>query len=136
MMLRRKDLSYAAFLFIFFALILYGCAGAQTTQGNVTTEYLLQKAGFQKWNVNEQTPSRRALLDSIPNGKITTFQRDGATYHAYADFNGKALYVGDNAAYQKYVTLSKGRKLCERVTAPDSSQFWSCFGEAQKGGGK
>jgi hypothetical protein len=136
MMLRRKDSIYAALLFIVLALLLHGCAGGQTTQQLVKTEYFLTQAGFQKWDVNMHTPKRQALLNSIPRGKITTFAKGGLTYHAYTDEGGQALYVGDDAAYQKYVSMSRGRKLCERVTAPDSSQFWSCFDEVQKGGGK
>jgi len=136
MMLRRKDSIYAALLFIFAALLLHGCAGGQNTQQVVRTEYFLQEAGFQKWDVNMETPKRQALLNSIPKGKITTFEKGGLTYHAYADEGGQALYVGDDAAYQKYVSMSRGRKLCERVTTPDSSQFWSCFDEVQKPRGR
>jgi len=135
-MVRRKDAIYAALLFIFAALLLHGCAGKQTTQQVVKTEYFLTQAGFEKWDVNMETPKRQALLTSIPKGKITTFEKGGLTYHAYADEGGQALYVGDDAAYQKYLSMTRGRKLCERVTAPDSSQFWTCYDEFQKAGGK
>lgn len=125
-----------AILLSFLSLLLTGCAARQERiQDLVTTEYFLEQAGFQQWPVNDTTPKRQALLNSIPRGKITTFEKGGVTYHAYTDEAAQRLYVGDEAAYQKYVSMSQGRKLCERVTAPDSSQFWSCYDEYQTLGG-
>ena len=135
-MIRRQETICAALLLISFTLFLNGCAGGQTTQELVKTEYFLTKAGFQKWDITNDTPKRQALLMSIPKGKITTFEKGGVNYHAYADDAGQALYVGDDAAYQRYVSMSRGRRLCERVTAPDSSQFWSCYDEVQQHGVK
>ena len=136
MMLRRQAGFNALLLLVFLAIFLHGCAGGQTTQNLVMTEYFLEKAGFQRWNVNDTTPERQALMNSIPRGKITTFEKRGGTYHVYTDEAAQRLYVGDDAAYQKYVSISQGRKLCERVVAPDSSQFWTCYDEYQKGGGR
>jgi hypothetical protein len=126
-----KNRCIAALLFLFPTLLLSACAGGQATQNLVMTEYFLEKAGFQKWNVNDTTPKWQALLESIPREKIVTYQRDGTTYHVYTDVAAQKLYVGDEAAYQRYLSISQGRKLCERVTAPDSSQFWSCYDEYQ-----
>jgi hypothetical protein len=123
---------FAAFLFSVLALLFTGCASRQAaTQNLVMTEYFLDKAGFQQWPVNDTTPKRQALLQSIPRATITTFKRDGQTYHAYTDEAAQRLYVGDEAAYQKYLSITQGRKLCQRVVAPDSSQFWSCYDEYQ-----
>jgi hypothetical protein len=137
-MIRRQAFFYPTLLCIFLALLLAGCAATQErTQNLVTTEYFLQQAGFQMWAVNDTTPKRRALLDAIPRGKITAFEKDGVpNYYAYTDENAQRLYIGDDAAYQKYLTISKGRNLCEKVTAPNSSHFWSCYDEYQKRGGK
>jgi len=134
MMLRKQAGFSALLLLAFLALLLPGCAGGPATQDLVMTEYFLEKAGFEKWAVNDTTPKRQALLNSIPRGKITTYEKGGVTYHAYTDEAAQRLYVGDDAAYQKYVSISQGRKLCERVTAPDSSQFWTCYDEYQKAG--
>lgn len=140
LMVRKQNWFYPSLLFIFLVLWLAGCAGvqnSQSTQNLVTTEYFLKQAGFQEWNVNDTTPKRQALLNNIPRGKITTFERNGVpNYYAYTDENAQRLYIGDDAAYQRYLHISKGRKLCERVTAPDSSQFWSCYDEYQKRGGR
>lgn len=131
-----KDSVIAALFLILLAILFNACAGGQTTQELVTTEYFLEKAGFQKLAVNETTPKRQALLENIPRGKISTYQRDGETYHAYTDVAGQRLYIGDETAYQNYLTMTKGRQLCERVVGPDSAKFWTCYDEFQKSGGR
>ena len=137
MTLWRKERFSAALLLILFAILLNACAGGQTTQNLVVTEYFLEKAGFQKLDVNETTPKRQALLNSIPRGKISTYQRDGATYHAYTDEAAQRLYIGDETAYQNYLAMTKGRQLCERVEGgSESAKFWSCYDEVQKSGGR
>jgi hypothetical protein len=135
MIRRRPERISALVLFAFLALLLHGCAGGQTHE-LVMSEYFLTKAGFKVWDVNMATPEREALLNSIPREKIVSFQKDGATYHVYADAAAKNLYVGDDNAYQNYLSLTQGKKYCERVVAPDSSQFWSCYDAFQKAGGK
>ena len=137
---RRQAEFFGAFWLILFTLVFSACAGGQGTQHLVVTEYFLKDAGFKPWDVNDTTPKRQAILNSIPREKIVTFKGDAGVYHVYADEGSKTLYVGDEAAYQKYLSLSKGRQLCERVDAPNSAAFWSCFDEAQaprgKSGGK
>ncbi|MDD3581725.1 MAG: hypothetical protein PHW74_11975 [Desulfobacca sp.] len=132
----------AAVLLIFLSLLLAGCAGGgetryetggQTLSQEVTTEYLLKSAGFQKWDINQNTPSRQALLMALPPGKITTYKRNGQTYHAYADVGSSNIYVGDDAAYQRYLSLAGKRQVCERVTGANQVQFWSCMEESQQG---
>jgi len=95
----------------------------------VTTEYLLTTAGFNRWEVNEETPKRQALLNSIPPGKLTTFERGSEVYHAYADVGSNVLYIGDDAAYQRYLALGRNRKLCQRVPGTSQAEFWECMQE-------
>ena len=131
-----KSRLIATILIFSTVFFLAGCAAQQTrTQNLVTTEYFLQKAGFQELPVNLTTPKRQALLNSIPRGMITTFQKGGKNYYAYTDENAQRLYIGDPAAYQKYEALTHGRNLCERVVAPDSTKFWSCYQEYKALGG-
>ena len=75
------------------------------------------------------------MLDAIPRRQIVTFTGDVGVYHVYADEGSKTLYVGDEAAYQKYLFLAKGRQLCERVDAQNSMAFWSCFDDLKTSGG-
>ena len=118
---------YAAIGFIFFCLLINGCAGGQTTQGPVTTEDLLVTAGFQRWDVNMETPKLQALLDAIPKGKIVTYTRNGDVLHAYGNDRTNTLLVGDEAAYQKYLSLAQGKDMCERVAGANAVEFWSCM---------
>jgi len=129
---------HAAILSVLLTMLLSNCAGEPKPtlrQVNVT-EYFLVEAGFRKWEVNMEAPKRQALLNSLPRGKIVTYQRDGQTYHAYADEAAQTLYVGDEAAYQRYQAIARGRQLCERVDATESTAFWRCFDEFPKAGGR
>jgi hypothetical protein len=121
-------------------MMVYGCGGAypggggQTTESVVIDEYMLTTAGFQEYKPNLETPRTQSLLDALPSGQITTFRANGVPYHAYPDKFSNILYVGDQAAYEKYVSLSQGKKVCQRVDAPDSAGFWGCFQEMQQKG--
>jgi hypothetical protein len=132
----RKVEFYGTFFLVLFTLVFSGCAGGQaTTEKLVVTEYFLKDAGFKAYAVNDTTPKRQAILDNIPRGKIVTFTGDAGVYHVYSDEGSKTLYMGDEAAYQKYLSLAKGRQICERVDAASSVPFWSCFDDLNKSGG-
>ncbi len=125
-----------AVIVLFFLTVLFlGCAGGQTVQQEVTTEYLLIKAGFDRWDVNMETPKRQALLNNLPRGKIVTYLRNGEVYHAYADEGSSNLYIGDETAYQKYLSLARDRQICERVQGANQVEFWGCMDEYQQRGG-
>ena len=139
---RRQARSKTAIGFILVAILFYGCAGGQVEsggqplQGVVVDEYILTKAGFTPYKPNMETPKTQALLDALPGGQVTTFRANGTAYHAYPDKRSNILYIGDQAAYDKYVSLAQGKKVCQRVDAPDSSGFWGCFQEMQQKGAK
>jgi hypothetical protein len=130
----QKSARLAPAIFLLVAILVTGCVGEQVLQQEVTTEYLLTSSGFQKWEVNEKTPARQALLDGLPAGQISTYKRDGQVYHAYPDNFSKVIYVGDEAAYQRYQSLAQGRKMCRRVTGANQVQFWSCMEDFQQTG--
>lgn len=132
----RKAGSNAAIWLIFFTLLFNGCAGGQTSQQIVSPLYMLTTSGFQRWDVNMETPKREALLNAIPRGKIVTYLREGEVYHVYADEDSNTLYVGNEAAYQKYLSMTQGKRLCERVDAQNPQEFWSCFEEFQAVGAR
>lgn len=121
----------AAILLISCAILFYGCAGGQTSQQVVSPLYMLTEAGFQRWDVNMETPKSQALLNAIPYGKIVTYKRDGEVYHVYGDKNSNALYVGNAAAYQKYLSMTQAKQICERVEGKNQQEFWTCFEEFQ-----
>ncbi len=124
---------------IFMSILFGGCGGSGSLpplQEQVTTEYLLSKAGFTQFKPDVFTPKTQALLDALPAGQITTFRANGVAYHAYPDKRSNILYVGDQAAYDRYAAMAQNQKVCQRVEAPDSSGFWGCFQEMQQKGGK
>jgi len=137
----RQAGSKTAIGFILVAILVYGCGGGGQVRsggvplrGEVIDEYILTKAGFTPYKPNMETPKTQALLDALPSGQVTTFRANGVAYHAYPDKGANILYVGDQAAYDKYVSMAQGRNLCQRVDAPDSSGFWECFQEMQQKG--
>jgi len=136
---RRQGRSKAVIGLIFLSILYWGCGGGavmQPLQSQVTTEYMLTQAGFTQYKSNMETPKTQALLDALPGGQITTFRANGVAYHAYPDKRSNILYVGDQAAYDKYTGMAQDRKVCQRVDAPDSSGFWGCFQEMQQKGAK
>ena len=138
----RQARSKTAIGFILVAILFYGCAGGQIRPGGqplqevVIDEYMLTKAGFTPYKPNMETPKTQALLDALPSGQVTTFTGNGKIYHAYPDKRSNTLYVGDQDAYDKYVSMAQGKQVCQRVDAPDSSGFWGCFQELQQKGAR
>jgi hypothetical protein len=118
---------------ILLAMLFGGCAYGPTTQQTVTTTYLLEQAGFKKLPVYENyTRSRAALMNNIPIGKITTFEAGGSTHYVYNDEKFNTLYVGNELAYQRYLSLSHGQTVCKVVKGSSGEQFWSCMQEYEQ----
>jgi hypothetical protein len=135
----RQARSNAVIGLLFLSILFWGCGGGasmQPLQSQVTTEYLLSQAGFTQYKPNMETPKTQALLDALPEGQVTTFRANGTAYHAYPDKRSNVLYVGDQAAYDKYAAMAQDKKVCQRVDAPNSSGFWGCFQEMQQKGSK
>lgn len=128
-----KTRFYIALGIILAVSIVGGCAAQkENLKQMVVSEYMLQKAGFQKWDVNTQTPKRAALMNNVPKGQITKFDADGKTYYVYSDPNHDTLYTGDENAYQNYLALAQGQNLCQVTRGTNNAQFWGCFQEYQQ----
>ncbi|MHB9072424.1 MAG: hypothetical protein ACYC6G_02745 [Desulfobaccales bacterium] len=110
-----------------------GLTGRPTTKQDAVSGYLLEQAGFKKLPVYQHyTRSRAALADNIPIGKITTFESGGTIHYVYNDGHYNVLYVGDELAYQKYLSLTHGRNVCQVVKGEHGEQFWSCMQEYEQ----
>jgi hypothetical protein len=134
-MLWNKERFIAAILLVLLAFPLGGCTVVETSrQDRVITEYLLTDAGFTKLDVNDTTPKRQALMEATPKGQFITHRTDGKKYYVYNDASSQALYFGDEAAYQKFVSMVSDKKLCQSMDATESAPFWSCFEDFQKAG--
>src|SRR5271157_3831753 len=137
MMITWKNKQFSVcILLITLAIWLNGCATVdQRTENQVINEYMLTTAGFGKLDVNETTPNRQALWDASMPGKFITYYISGQKYYVYADRISHALYIGDEAAYRRFSEKTTDKRLCQSLDAPaDSSAFWSCYQEFQKGG--
>jgi hypothetical protein len=121
-----------------------GCGGGgpiasrdRHLEQQVGTEYLLQQAGFRKWQVKRDMPQQEALLSTLPTRTLVNYQRDGEKLHAYGDKDTRTLYIGDEAAYQRYLALAQGKEACEQqVGGGESAKFWGCMDEYRQGGGR
>jgi hypothetical protein len=123
----------------------YGCGGGrgpvasekEHLQQQVGNEYLLQQAGFKKVQVNQTMPQQEALLSALPKRTLVVYERDGKKLHAYGDKDTRTLYVGDEAAYQRYLALAQGRNVCEqKAGGGESAKFWGCMDEYKQGGSR
>ena len=124
---------------ILVSILWIGCGGGtasrQVAQQQVGTEYLLDQAGFKKYQVNQNMPQQEALLSTLPKRTLVSYQRDGEKLHAYGDKDTRTLYIGNEAAYQRYLSLAKGREVCEvREGGGESAKFWGCMDEYRQGG--
>jgi hypothetical protein len=128
-----KERLGAATLVILLTILFGGCAGGPVTQDLVIKEYLLTDAGFGKLDVNDTTPKRQALMEAVPKGQFVTYRLEGNKWYVYADEASNAIYLGDEAAYQRYVSKVKDKRLCQSLDAENSAPFWSCFQEMQGG---
>lgn len=122
----------AAILLPLLTLLLAGCTVTLPYEDRAISGTLLEDAGF--WKVESDNPQRQALMDGTPKYQFVSYNLGGSKYYVYADqFN---LYLGNEANYQKYVSMVKNKRLCQSLDAEDWGPFWSCFEEYQKAGGK
>ncbi len=142
---KRGITGLSAAIFLILVVILgVGCGGGgpiasrdQHLEQQVGTESLLQQAGFKRWQVNQTMPQQEALLSALPKRTLITYERDGEKLHAYGDKDSRTLYIGNEAAYQRYLALAQGREVCEqREGGVDSAKFWGCMDELRQGGGR
>jgi hypothetical protein len=126
------------------SLLWIGCGGGRGPiasqkahmQQQVSDEYLLQQAGFKKYQVNQNMPQQEALLSVLPKRTVTTYERDSKKLYAFGDKDSGTLYIGDDAAYQRYLALAKGSGVCAvREGGSESANFWNCMDQFQQGGG-
>lgn len=115
-------------------LALAGCAVVKDVQKNEAAdkEQLLAAAGFKVKLAD--TPKKMAHLQTLPQRKMFTKERKGKVYYLYADaLNCKCLYVGNQAAYQRFQELQVERQIAaqQRMAAEMNyeAQFdWDMYG--------
>ena len=131
MLWRRERLS-AAILLILSTILLGGCTVTTPYEDRAINRTLLKDAGF--WQIDATTPKGQALMEASPKGQFMAYQLEGKKYYVYAAESGFFLYLGDEAAYQKYRSMVSDKRLCQSLDATDWGPFWACFEEYQKAG--
>jgi hypothetical protein len=88
-----------------------GCAGMQTGQTQ-STEDLLSAAGF-RMRIPD-TPQKMARLQMLTQRQIVAHSWNGKPFYVYADAVNNRLYVGNEAAYQRYQQLAVAQKISQQ----------------------
>jgi hypothetical protein len=105
-----------------------GCAAQQARE----MDGMLAAAGFQVRPAN--TPEKLQQLKSLTPRALVQMQKDGAPYWVVADPTVcQCLYVGDQAAYQRYEQLKLRKEYADEqlMTAEmnaDAAMNWSMWG--------
>jgi hypothetical protein len=126
----RKTLSLGAQATLLVILVA-GCAAIRRDEAK-STESVLAAAGFRMKPAD--TPERLANLQAMRPRKIVPRAKDGHVVYTYADpTNCRCLYVGDEAAYQRFQQLSIQQQLAqENVMAAqmneEAAMNWGMWG--------
>lgn len=106
-------------------LALAGCAAIQRSDA-MDTERTLAAAGFQMKFA--KTPEQIAKAESLPQRTLTpTPGPDGQNRFVWADAKYcKCIYVGTEAAYDRYQRLAVRQQIAENVEA--ASMNWGAWG--------
>ena len=123
-----------ALLVTVLVLALAGCAVVKEVQKNEAAdkEQLLAAAGFQVKLAD--TPQKMAHLQTLTQRKLITHERNGKVYYVYADaLNCQCLYVGDEAAYQRFQQMQIDRQVAaqQRMAAEmnyEAAMNWDMYG--------
>jgi len=111
--------------------LLAGCTAIEKKDAR-TTESVLAAAGFQMKPAD--TPDRVAHLQLLRPFKVVPHDRNGTLLYVYADPKAcKCIWVGDQAAYQRYQQLAIQQQLAQEqmMTAQmneDAAMNWGLWG--------
>jgi len=108
-------------------LALSGCATIQRAHAN-DKERVLAAAGFQRKLAD--TPDTFLQIESLPQRKLTQLSNEGGLRFVYADRDYcKCLYVGTEAAYDRYEKLAVEKEIAdERRTTSSDWGAWGYWG--------
>ena len=123
-----------AMLALVLVFALAGCAVVKEVKKNEAAdrEQLLAAAGFRVKLAD--TPKKLTHLQTLPQRKLFTKERKGKVYYLYADaLNCKCLYVGNQAAYDRFQQLQAEKQIAaqEQMAAEmnyDADFDWGMYG--------
>lgn len=142
--MKRRKVFWARWLLSMIAVsfLLGGCAAG--TAGGPTQaaapsgmEGMLVQAGFKIFP--ENSPKCQAVCKKMPPEQLVPHKKGDQMAYAYFAPGTQRLYVGDEAAYQRFINLAVMQNLEPRrravyETVPNDPEFWTLWSSSQGGG--
>jgi hypothetical protein len=117
------------------ALMLQGCATTPSGAGKSPRD-LLVSSGFKQDVADE--PGEIKHFPKVPSEQLLCYQRGDQKCYAYKDPATNSMYIGDEAAFKRYidraVTEQLDKKYQTPVLQPDDPQFWPLWVDKYGGG--
>lgn len=136
-MLKRRYVLAMAALGLVLALMLQGCASTPTSASKSPRDLLLQ-SGFRQDVVDE--PAEAKHFPKVPSDQLLCYTDKAGSRKCYAfkDPATNSMYIGDEAAFKRYVEEAAKQQLAPKYTTPfsqpDDPQFWPIWVDKQGGG--
>lgn len=134
MKMGRYFLAIAA-LGLVLALMIQGCATTPSGAGKSPRDTLLS-AGFKQDVADE--PAEIKHFPKVPSEQLLCYQKGDKKCYAYKDPATNSMYIGDEAAFKRYVDQAVKDQLDHKYqtpfTQPDDPQFWPIWVDKQGGG--
>ena len=142
-MKRRKMLMMTWLLaMVALSFVLSGCAAGTATGPTQVfapnrMEGMLVEAGFKIFP--ETSPDCQAVFRKLPPEQLVPQKKGDQMAYAYYAPGTQRLYVGDEAAYQRFINLAVVQNLEPRrravyETVPNDPEFWTLWSSSQGGG--
>lgn len=136
MRIGRCFLAIAA-LTLVLALMLQGCASTPSSSGKSPRDLLLS-SGFRQDVADE--PGEIKHFQKVPSEQLLCYTDKSGSRKCYAfkDPATNSMYIGDEAAFQRYVGEAVKQQFDPKQTTPftqpDDPQFWPIWVDKQGGG--
>jgi len=130
----RYILTMAA-LGLVLALMLQGCASTSGGSGKSPRDVLLS-SGFKQDVADE--PGEIKHFQQVPSEKLLCYTKGDQKCYAFKDPATNSMYIGDEAAFKRYVDQAVQQQLDTKYRTPfmqpDDPQFWPMWVDKQGGG--
>jgi hypothetical protein len=107
-----KTFIHAFKLLLAFSLLALAAGCASSSKG---TQDLAIAAGFKV--ITPVNPEQKALLQTLPEGKITQITHDGKLYYVLPDAPNNQAYVGGPNEYQVYQQMRVAKQISDNNLA-------------------
>ena len=116
-----KSLIHALKFLLALALLALAAGCASSSKG---TQDLAIAAGFKV--ITPVNPEQKALLQTLPEGKITQITHDGKLYYVLPDAPNNQAYVGGPNEYQVYQQMRVAKQISD-ILRPLYPASWAAL---------